>query len=291
MRTLHSRGHGTAVLASLIDPDTVRVGDSLTASAVAHRAELLVARRPSAAKDLLPVAVPRDLEVGSVRGVVAAVAGGPHSELAAHVASMVADALGVPAQMVCAYQEGTGREGAEETVTAIAELVPGLECRVVAGGLVPDLVAREGSRALLVLGAPGGSFLQRQFFGAGARLIAGAAVGAVVVHTAPTRVFQRMVEPEWVSLHLPAAEALRLHGVDPLPVVDGGFLVGIAHHRDLAQAGGAAVGAVMAPAVSLDATSLLLEAEQAFAAVDGGAVPVVFDGRLVGLLIPSTVGS
>lgn len=288
MRTLHSRGPGTAELATLIDPDTQKVGDSLPASAVEHRAELLVARRTNAAKDLLPVAVPRDIDFTGAGGVVAAVAGGPHSELAARMASTLADRLGVAARLVCAYQDGGGgRDVAEATVAQLAANVPGVDYRIVEGDRVAELLEREGAGSLLVLGAPGGAFLQRQFFGPGARILARAAVGAVVVAAAPPRVFQRMTEPEWVAIHLPASEALRLHDLDPLPVVDDGVLVGVAHRQDLENAGTDPVGSTMRDPVSVDATSALTDVDGALASVDGGSVPVLHQGRLVGVLVPT----
>lgn len=284
MRTLHSRGPGTTELATLIDPDTQKVGDSLPTSAVEHRAELLVARRTNAAKDLLPVAVPRDIDFDAVGGVVAAVAGGPHSELAARIASTLSARLEVPGRLVCAYQEGGGgRDVAAATVAQLADTVPGVDYRIVEGARVPELLEREGAGSLLVLGAPGGAFLQRQFFGPGARILARADVGAVVVAAAPPRVFQRMTEPEWVAIHLPASEALRLHGLDPLPVVDDGVLVGVAHRVDLERAGSEPVGSCMSEPVSVDATSDLADVDEVLATVGGGSLPVLHQDRLVGV--------
>lgn len=265
--------------------------DSVVDAAVGHRAELLVARRTSVSRDLLPVAAPRDLDLDRVDRVVAAVGGGPHSELAAVVAASIGEGLDVEAQMVCAYAEPGDRATAEATVALIADLVPPMAHQVIQADLVADLLEEHGPSTLFVLGAPGGSFLQRLFFGPGARLIARAEVGAVVVRTAPTRVFQRMDEPVWISRHLPAVEALRLHpGTDPIPVVDDGVVVGLARREALGEAGSAPVETVMIEPVVIDADDLMMEAARAADQV-GGAVPVVHDDRLVGLLEPAPVGS
>jgi hypothetical protein len=288
MRTVFSRGHGTAELATALDPDAIRVGDSLVDEVVDHRAQLLVARRTSAAKDLLPVLVPRDLDLPATRRVVAAVGGGPHSELAALVAAALGEALSVPARMVCVYDEAAGEARAEATVAHIGELVMGLEAAALHTDHVADLLEGEGSGALLVLGAPGGSFLQRQFLGPGARLIASAPVGAVVVRDAPRRVFQVMAEPEWVGRHLPAAEAARLHERTALPVVDQGVVVGTVRQSDLLAADvGVPVGDIMGGPALVAATDFLLEAK---ASVSDHEVPVVHRERLVGLLSPSSIG-
>lgn len=288
MRTVFSRGHGTADLARLMDGDAVKVGESITDAAVHHRAELLVARRPNAGRDLLPTAVPRDLDLDRAGRVVAAVGGGPHSELAAMVAAAVASALGVRSAMVCAYQEEEGPDAARATVERIADLVPEVEPQVVEGHRVHDALASHGDHALLVVGAPGGSFLQRQFLGPGARLIAHAEVGAVVVSSAPARVFQRMDEPVWVGRHLPAPEALRAHpDVDPIPVVDHGAVVGTVGLADLVSIGDAPVEVAMRPATVIEAADLLLGAAE----LGPGAIPVVHAGLLVGVLAPTPVGS
>ncbi len=288
MRTVFSRGHGTAELATMLDPSAVRVGDSLVDEVVEQRAELLVARRATAGKDLLPVLVPRDLDLHATKRVVAAVGSGPHSELAALVTAAVGEALDVPARMVCAYDEASGEDRARATVAHIGELVMGLDAATIHGDHVGDLLDAEGEGALLVLGAPGGSFLQRQFLGAGARLIASAPVGAVVVRDAPSRVFQVMGEPEWVGRHLPAAEAARLHDRTALPVVDQGVVVGAVRQEDLLAADqGTPVEAVMGAPSLVAATDLLLEAKETVADHE---VPVVHRERLVGLLSPAAVG-
>jgi len=274
----------------MLDPSAVRVGDSLVDEVVEHRAEILVARRASAGKDLLPVLVPRDLDLDATTSVVAAVGSGPHSELAAMVAAAIGDALGVHARMVCAYDEASGeaRVRAEATIAHIGELVMGLDASTIHFDDVPGLLEGEGDGTLLVLGAPGGSFLQRQFLGTGARLIASAPVGAVVVRDAPGRVFQVMGEPEWLGRHLPATEAARLHERTALPVVDQGVVVGTVLQRDLlAAADGTPVEDVMGAPSLVSATDLLLEAR---ASVSDHDVPVVHRERLVGLLSPSVMG-
>lgn len=278
MRTVYVRGHGTESLATLIDTESERVQDNLTAEAIEHRADLLVAKRIGSGRGLLPVAAPRDIDLDRTDRVIAAVGGGPHSELAARVARAVGVARDVPSRMICAYQEGSSPEGALSTVEHLAELVPDLEYLVLPGAHVRDLLTMEGDGALLVLGAPGGSFLQRQYLGPGARLIAKAPVGAVVVQTAPRRVFHAMEEPQWVGAQMACRDALALHDVDPVPVVDAGVVVGCAHRADLERGGAEPVKRVMSEVEPVDAETELEDLES------GPVRPVLHDGRLVGLL-------
>ena len=54
---------------------------------------------------------------------------------------------------------------------------------------------------LVVIGAPGGSWFQRQLFGAGARLQAAAPGGVLVVRQDVPRVYQAMTAPQsWASM-------------------------------------------------------------------------------------------
>ncbi len=141
--------------------------------------------------------------------------------------------------------------------------------------------------ALLVLGAPGGFWLQRVLFGTGARLRSRAPGGAVVVRHAPHRVYQKMEEPQFVGCQLSAAEALRLTGLDAMPVVDAGELVGLVRRRALLQAGdGVRVEEVMEAPVAVQLTDAIADVAGAAAVMDGDPVPVVDrEGNLVGSVL------
>ena len=212
-----TRGKGCAELAALLDDgEPSRIGGDLTDECVEARADLLVSRRFPGSFELVNVAVPVDFEPENVTKVVSAVAGGPHSTLAATTGALLADRLDVEAEMISAARPGEG--------------------------------VQEGS--LLVIGAPGGSWLQRARFGPGARLRSKAQAGAVVVRSAPDRVFQHMGEPVFVGPLRHADDTLRIHEEGVLAVADEGLLVGLVRREHLATAGDAVVGTVMEEAVS-----------------------------------------
>lgn len=239
----------------------------------------------SASLDLVPQLVPHGLVLGEADRVIAAVAGGPHSEFAAKVAHELGERLRMPAELVCAYSAETGPEQALESVAILEQNVPGIPHRIVEADRVWQMI-EDSSRALLVLGAPGGSFLQRRFFGPGARLVAHAPAGAVAVQSAPRRVFHEMREPDWVGTRLPAREALRLATANVVPVVDGGFVVGIVTRDTLAVSDGRLVGEIMEPAVTVPVDAPLVEARVAASLHGGTAAIVDQDERLVGLWSP-----
>lgn len=253
---------------------------------ISARADAVVTRRLSASLDLVPQLVPHSLVLDEADRVIAAVAGGPHSEFAARVAHELGERLRMPAELVCAYSADTGPEQALESVAILEQNVPGIPHRVVEADRAWEII-EDADRALLVLGAPGGSFLQRRFFGPGARLVAHAPVGAVAVQSAPRRVFHEMREPDWVGTRLPADEALRLATAGVIPVVDGGVVVGMVTRDGLAAAGDRPVGEVMEAAVTVLVDAPLVEARVAAALHGGTAAIVDRDERLVGLWSPS----
>ncbi|MFP3915277.1 MAG: hypothetical protein ACLFWM_10405 [Actinomycetota bacterium] len=233
-RVLWTRGKGCRELAELLaGADAPRVqGDPVT-SCVTERADLLVSRRIQPSFDLVDVAMPVDVDPEGVEAVVAAVAGGPHSVLAARVARRLGEALGVPASMVSAYPLEEGRRAAEEVVEQITPRVPEIEYRTMETAGMSDLVARLPERSLLVFGAPGGSWFRRHLAGPGARLRSHASAGAVVVRSAPRRVFQMMGEPVYVAPMLHVQDTLRIRTEDTLAVADGGRLVGLVRRSRL----------------------------------------------------------
>lgn len=284
---LWTRGSGCHELAELLSPvEPVRVQGDLAESCIRHRARLLVTRRLSNF-DLVGLAVPVDFDPGRIGRVVAAVAGGPHSPLAARVARRLGERLGVEAEMVCAY-----REDPESAVTLIEGLyreVPDLSYRLVRTDNVSQILDSLSPDTLLVLGAPGGTWFQRTLFGPGARLRQRAPAGAVVVRAAPTRVFQVMQDPIFVGPLRQAADILRVHAEELLAVVDRGRLIGVVRREALRRAPpDATVASLMEPPVSVPIDGSLDDAVEVAAALGGAPVPVTDEtGVLVGTLLVS----
>lgn len=196
---------------------------------------MLVSRRlpPSS---LLRVAAPMDFNRSAIGSVVAAVAGGPHSRLAALVARRLGEALGVPALMACAHRSAESSERAVSVVESLFPHVPDLEYRVISADNPAQLVSQLPPQCLLVIGAPGGNWFQRVLFGAGARLRQEADGGVVVVRSAVARVFQVMGEPRFVSPYHEAGDVLRLHSHRTLAVAENGSLVGVVQRAALSRA-------------------------------------------------------
>ncbi len=285
MRILYARGDEPRTLAQALSDDPQRVLGDVREQAVAFRADAVVTRRLSSSLDLVPQLVPHSLDLDSAGRIIAAVSGGPHSEFAARVALDLGERLGIPAELVCAYSREDGPDEALESLAILEDAAPGISHRIVEADRAWEII-EEAEGALLVLGAPGGSVLQRRFFGPGARLVAHAPVGAVTVQAAPRRVFHEMRDPDWVGTLLPAAEAFRLTVSEVVPVVDGGLVVGMVTRETLAAAGRTPVGEVMGPAVTVALDAPVVEARVAAGLHGGTAAIVDRDERLVGLWSP-----
>ncbi|MDF1594579.1 MAG: hypothetical protein P1T08_00590 [Acidimicrobiia bacterium] len=283
-----TRGEGCGELADAISPGAVRVEGDLEEICRAARAELLVTRRLTNF-NLVSVAVPHELDLEAVTSVTAAVAGGPHSELAAVVARQLSESLDVSAELVSSYGADDRRSEVRESLAMIAALVEDIPYRLIEADQPADLTAELDAGSLLVVGAPGGSWLQRQFFGTGRRLQNRAPSGTVVVRSAPQRAFQLLRQPEaYVSPMLGTADALALIEFPVLPVADNGKLVGIVRRSALMLAGaGTQVGEVMEDPVAVMVDSPIDEIGQVGEALGGAPVPVIDDdGFLVGVVGP-----
>lgn len=286
---LWTRGEGCGHLAGLLsDREPVRVVGDLAEACITHRAGLLVSKRLTAF-DLIDVAVPVDFQPDGVELVVAAVAGGPHSPLAASIAYRLGRALGKPALMACAYRDDAGRAQAVSLIESLQPEVPGIEYRLVQTEDASGIVTGLPDRTLLVLGAPGGSWFHRTVYGPGAKLRHRAPNGAVVVRRAPLRVFQAMSDPVFVGPLRQAGDILRVHGEETLAVVDRARLIGLVRRSDLAAVEPhTPVTAVMIPPVSVFLGSPVEEAAGFEGIFGDDPVPVVDgDGRLVGGVVVS----
>lgn len=256
-----TRGRGCAELAELLsNGEASRIAGDTTEECIDRRADLLVARKFPGNFDLVSIAVPVDFHPEHVTSVVATVAGGPHSLLAAETAAGIANALEVPAEMVSASGPEGDPQSVAEVLDQIGSSLPSLSRRVVEVDGVTELVDTLDEGALLVIGAPGGSWLQRSMFGPGARLRRTAQAGAVIVRSAPDRVFRFMGEPVYVAPLRLADDTLRFHQENTLAVADGGRLIGLVRRERLVIAGGAAVGTLMDEAMSVRFDETMTEA-------------------------------
>lgn len=236
-RTMWTRGNGCAELAQALDADAIRVTGDLTRAAVGHRADLLVARRFSPSFDTVSTAVPFDFNAESVRAVAALVSSGPHSALATTIAHRVGTALGVPIRVESAYENDGDQVDALNVVEQLGRLAPGAEVGIIQAESAAKVAEAFGEETLIVLGAPGGSFIQRHFFGTGARLISHAPMGAIGVKAAPIRAFRSMTEAQYVSPYLAVTDALAVMEGDSCAVVDGGEVIGLVSRRSLVMVG------------------------------------------------------
>ncbi|MGH8915266.1 MAG: hypothetical protein ACRDZM_12220 [Acidimicrobiia bacterium] len=284
MRVVWTRGNGCSELAELLSdvaPD--RISGDLAEGCIGQRADLLVSRRLPGSFDLVNVAVPLDFEPANVTRVVSAVAGGPHSLLAAETAARIGRRLGVEAEMMSAVRPGDDSAEAEELLVHIGLSLPEMGGRVVAVEGISELVEQLDEGTLLVMGAPGGSWLQRSRFGPGARLRSKAPAGAIMVRSAPDRVFRWMGDPVFVSPLRLANDTLLLHPQNVLAVADQGMLIGLVRRESLVTAGTSAVASVMEEAMSAKVDETIAEAMQLEPTFGRDPIPVTdHEEHLVG---------
>ena len=99
------------------------------------------------------------------------------SALAAIAAERLGRALEVSAAIATASRSSGEDAAAEGLLAEMGSLVPGTPAKVVRAENVRQMVAGLPEGSLLVVGAPGGSWMQRQFFGPGRRLVVRATAG------------------------------------------------------------------------------------------------------------------
>jgi hypothetical protein len=193
--------------------------------------------------------------------------------------------LGVDAEMLSAIRPGEDPRQAEELLEHIGLSVPESRGRVVEVAGISELMASLEEGTLVVFGAPGGSWLQRSMFGPGARLRSRAPAGAIMVRSAPDRVFRWMGDPVFVSPLRLADDTLRLHEEKVLAVAAEGLLVGLVRRERLEGAGNAAVGSLMEDAMSAKVDETIAEAMTLEPTFGRDPIPVTdHDEHLVGAL-------
>ncbi len=265
----------------------VRVKGSVHDACVEARSDLLVAKRLSSSLDVVSQVVPDGFDPASTKHIVAAVSGGPHSPLAARIARRLGEAMDAKSLMVCAYRDDETHAEALGLIERLYSEVPGLEYRTVEADDAAGLVAQLPEQSALVVGAPGGSWLQRTFFGQGARLRQNAPAGALVAMAAPERVYQAMGDPVFVGSLREVGDILRIHGERILAVADRAVLVGVVDRETLEHSDpGTMVHEVMSEPVSVPLDAPLSEARALAVRFDGEAIPVTNEaGYLVGGLV------
>ncbi len=291
LRVVWTRGKGCSELAEALGGEDVgRITGDLADSCITERADVLVSKRMPSGFDLVNVAVPVDFDGDKVTRVVATVAGGPHSALAAQTAARIARSLGVPAEMLSAAGSEDEIDSVREVLDQVGADLPGLSRRVVVVDGIAELVDDLEDGALLVLGASGGSWLSRSRTGPGARLRRTAQAGSVIVRSAPDRVFRFMGEPVYVAPLRHADDTLRMHGENTLAVADGGRLVGLVRREGLMKAGAAPVSSVMEDAMSVKVDETIRQARALEPTFGPDPIPVTdHDEHLVGgLSLPQT---
>jgi len=284
LKVVWTRGKGCNELAELLAGERAdRVQGDLADGCINERADVLVAKKLPSGFDLVNVAVPIDFEPDRVRKVVATVAGGPHSVLAAETAAVLGSNLGVAAEMLSAASAEDAIGSAEEILDQVGAHLPGIGRRVVVVDGISELVDDLDEGTLLVLGAPGGSWLNRFRTGPGARLRRTAQAGAVVVRSAPDRVFRFMGEPVYVAPLRHADDTLRIHAENTLAVADEGRLVGLVRREGLMKAGADPVASVMEEAISVRLDETMVQAWELEPTFGSDPIPVTdHDEHLVG---------
>ena len=220
----------------LADGDAHFAQSDLREACITVRADLLVQRRLTSF-NLVSVVVPHHFHQETVGPVVAAVGGGPHSVLAARVARKIAKAGGTNGAMITVSRSPDEDTAAEEVLNRIGDQVPGLTPSIVQAPSAKALVATLEPDTLLVIGAPGGSWVQRQLLGPGHQLLHAAPGGVIVVRSAEPRCFQKATPGVFVSPLLRIEDARRIvRDIAAAAVVADGRLVGIVRRDALASA-------------------------------------------------------
>ena len=291
MKVVWTRGKGCLELAEALGGgETSRIKGDVSEECISERADVLVSKKFPSGFDLVNVVVPIDFEPEKVTKVVATVAGGPHSVLAAETAATLATHLNVDAEMLSAAGDEHEIKAAQAILDQVGASLPSIDRRVIVVDGIGELVDDLDDGALLVLGAPGGSWLSRSRTGPGARLRRTAQAGSIIVRSAPDRVFRFMGEPVYVAPLRHADDTLRMHKENTLAVADEGRLIGLVRREGLVKAGGEPVASVMEDAVSVRVDETLSVARELEPTFGSDPIPVTdHDEHLVGGLSLSSL--
>lgn len=273
----------------LADDDPQRVEGDLVDGCIQNRADFVVAKKMPGSFDLANVAVPVDFDAERVGRISATVAGGPHSELAAATAHHIAMKLGLPLEIVSAHRDADDLGSAIDIVAQYGAMFPAAERRVVQANDMNELIDTAEGHSLIVVGAPGGTWLRRNRFGRGARIKGAAPAGAVMVRSAPDRVYRFMSEPVYVAPLLQAADTLRLHPQNVLAVAERGRLVGVVRRETLVQVGSQTVESVMEGPISAKVDETIEEAMELEETFGQDPIPVTdhSENLVGGLSLPA----
>ena len=275
-RVVWTRGAQCMVLAeALSGSSAVRAGADVAASCIQAGAGLLVTRHLNSL-DLCNVAVPHGFSPAATSSIVAAVGSGPHSRLAATLAHALGRHLEVPVRAVYGHHDDSERGQALEILDSVAEHLPGIDVEAVQAPTPAAMVAALPTGTLLVVGAPGGSWFQRQFFGPGARIRAKAPSGTIVVKYTAPRVYQVMQPATAFGPHMRVADAQQLADTQHLIVAQEGRLLGLVPDRALAHArSDLELQDIMESPVFLSPEEDLEHAAELIAHHPGSAIPIV----------------
>lgn len=216
--------------------------------------------------------------------VIGAVGTGPHSPLVAATTVRLAKGHGADAILVTMSASQEDDAAAAEVLEELAAHAPGADTRLIRADSPGQLLDSLPSDGLVVLGAPGGSWWQRQFFGQGRKLIHAAPAGSVVVRAADRRCFHSLEELTPLGPLMRAADALAVMTFAVVPVVVDGRVVGQVRRSVVEDA------PPDMPVGDLVETAIVAHADEPTAALgnlaeslEGSPVPVVDDdARLLG---------
>ena len=287
-RVAWTRGQGCAEVANLLAGGTAtRIDGDLRSTCIRERVDAVVSRKLSSF-DLVPVIVPQSVDVDSVERITAAVGGGPHSPLAVAVAARLGIAMGIPTTAASIYRASDARESTLQRLGSLVAPYPSVQTRAVRGDSAVHLVESLDAATLLVVGAPGGSWFQRQIFGLGHRLAVRAPAGVLVVRTAESRCYQMVVDDAGAvaGAHLPVSAARQIIHDPVVAVAEGGRLIGVVRSDELEELDGdLLLRDVMHPPVSVGAVEPIDAISDVREYFSGAPIPVVDDaGKIVGMI-------
>lgn len=262
--------------------DSLRAGSNLSTSCIDSRAGLLVLSS-RISFDLCSFVVPHGFDRDATRSIVAAVGGGPHSLLAAVLAEWLSLRLGVPACAVYGHSDPSELIRGEDVLGTVVDHLPRMEVRTVEAPSPKAMVGELPKGTLLIVGASGGSWFQRRFFGPGARIRAKAPTGTIVVNHNPGRVYQVMRPPVAYGPNMRVSDAMQLSEGGRVVVANQGRLRGTVDAEVLKSARrDLELQQVMERDTFLSADDQISEIV-ALATSRGGPFPVVDDrGQLMG---------